>query len=371
MNATKVFLREKKISKARKSLYLDFYPPIPHPVTGAPTRREFLGLYIPEKPKTEVEKADKKATLMLAEQIWLKRKTDIQSGDFGFLDTRPKHKDFIAFFESLAERREVSNKAGWHSSIKQFRQFAGAYCPFSELTERRCEDYLIYLRKEANGGQLSDTSIYSYLGKFKAALKAAVNDKLLKEDPSRNVKMKQPETEREFLTLDEINLLVRTECELPMMKTACLFSALTGLRWSDIERLTWSQVQSDPQVGHYLRFRQKKTGGFETLPVSDQAIQILGQSGTPDELVFGGLKYSDHNNVKLKAWILRAGITKKISFHNFRHTYATLLLNSGTDIYTVSKMLGHRHVSTTQIYAKVVDKRKQEAVGRVRIELGE
>lgn len=69
--------------------------------------------------------------------------------------------------------------------------------------------------------------------------------------------------------------------------------------------------------------------------------------------------------------LLGGGIFKKISFHNFRHTYATLLLNSGTDIYTVSKMLGHRNVSTTQIYAKVVDKRKQEAVGRIQIDFGE
>jgi integrase len=143
------------------------------------------------------------------------------------------------------------------------------------------------------------------------------------------------------------------------------------LRWSDIEKLIWSQVQSDPQVGHYLRFRQKKTGSYETLPVSEQAVQLLGAPGKPETLVFEGLKYSDHNNLKLKDWILRAGITKKISFHNFRHTYATLLLNSGTDIYTVSKMLGHRNVSTTQIYAKVVDKRKQEAAGRVWIDFGE
>ena len=156
-----------------------------------------------------------------------------------------------------------------------------------------------------------------------------------------------------------------------MLKTACLFSALSGLRWSDIEKLTWSQVQSDPANGHYLRFRQKKTGGFETLPISDQAVMLLGTPGAPTDRVFDGLTYSDQNNLKLKEWILKAGITKKISFHNFRHTYATLLLNSGTDIYTVSKMLGHRNVSTTQIYAKVVDKRKQEAVGRIQIDFGE
>jgi integrase len=371
MRATKVFLREKKISKGRKSLYLDFYPAIPHPATGVPTRREFLGLYLLEKPKTEIEKADNKTTQILAEQIWLRRKTEVQAGDFGFLDTRPKHADFIAYFEAIAARKEINNKAVWFSTIKQFKQFAGDYCAFSELTERRCEDFLQFLQKHTTGGSLSPTSIYSYFAKFKAALKQAVQEKLLKEDPSRKIKMKQPETEREFLTLDELNRLARTDCEESMLKTACLFSALSGLRWSDIEKLTWSQVQSDPANGHYLRFRQKKTGGFETLPISDQAVMLLGTPGAPTDRVFDGLTYSDQNNLKLKEWILKAGITKKISFHNFRHTYATLLLNSGTDIYTVSKMLGHRNVSTTQIYAKVVDKRKQEAVGRIQIDFGE
>lgn len=371
MRATKVFLREKKISKGRKSLYLDFYPAIPHPATGVPTRREFLGLYLLEKPKTEIEKADNKTTKILAEQIWLKRKTEVQSGDFGFLDTRPKQTDFIAYFDAIAQRKEINNRAVWFSAMKQFQQFAGPYCGFNELTERYCEDFLLFLQKHANGGKLSPTSVYSYFAKFKAALKQAVHDKLLKEDPSKKIKMKEPETERAFLMLDEINRLAQTECANPILKSACLFSALSGLRWSDIEKLTWSEVQSDPDNGHYLRFRQKKTGGFETLPISEQAVMLLGTPGAPTERVFEGLTYSDHNNLKLKEWVLKAGISKKISFHNFRHTYATLLLNSGTDIYTVSKMLGHRNVSTTQIYAKVVDKRKQEAVRRIQIDFGE
>ena len=71
--ATKVSLRQKKISKGRKSLYLDFYPPIPHPETGEPTRREFLGLYIYEKPKTPIDKQHNTETLQIGESIRQKR----------------------------------------------------------------------------------------------------------------------------------------------------------------------------------------------------------------------------------------------------------------------------------------------------------
>lgn len=67
-------------------------------------------------------------------------------------------------------------------------------------------------------------------------------------------------------------------------------------------------------------------------------------------------------NVGLYKWIADAGIKKKITFHCARHTHAVLLLENGTDIYTVSKMLGHRELKTTQIYAKIVDSKKIEAV---------
>ena len=70
----------------------------------------------------------------------------------------------------------------------------------------------------------------------------------------------------------------------------------------------------------------------------------------------------------LKRWIQSAGITRNITFHCFRHTYATLQLSNGTDIYTVSKMLGHRDLKTTQIYAKIIDKTKLEATDKIKID---
>jgi len=84
--------------------------------------------------------------------------------------------------------------------------------------------------------------------------------------------------------------------------------------------------------------------------------------------IFVGIKYSQIVR-PLKKWIEDSGINKKISFHNFRHSYATLQLANGTDIYTVSKLLGHKNVSTTQIYTKVMDKNKIEAANRINLNL--
>ena len=91
----------------------------------------------------------------------------------------------------------------------------------------------------------------------------------------------------------------------------------------------------------------------------------MGERRKADELVFVGFKYSAYLNVELRRWALRAGITKDITFHSGRHTFAVLMLDLGAEIYTVSKLLGHKDIKTTQIYAKVLDKKKQEAVSMI------
>jgi len=147
------------------------------------------------------------------------------------------------------------------------------------------------------------------------------------------------------------------------VRRAFLFSCLTGLRRSDIERLTWGDVQ---QQGDFVRivFRQKKTRGQEYLDITPQAVAYMGERQAEDVRVFPlpDVKYA---NAHVKTWAQAAGIEKHITFHCARHTFAVLMLDIGTDIYTVSKLLGHREISTTQIYAKVLDKNKQAAVLKI------
>ncbi len=205
---------------------------------------------------------------------------------------------------------------------------------------------------------------------MRAALHEAFKEGIIQRNPADLIEGVKPgEPQREFLTLDELQDLANTECELPIMKKAFLFSALTGLRWSDIQKLTWSEVQHSKEIGNYIRFRQKKTKGAETLPISEQALQLLGKRTSPADRVFVGLKYSAWHNLKLQQWVMKAKITKSISFHCARHTYATLQLTLGTDIYTVSKLLGHKDLKTTQIYAKIIDEKKKEAANRIKLNL--
>ena len=99
--------------------------------------------------------------------------------------------------------------------------------------------------------------------------------------------------------------------------------------------------------------------------IPDQALPYMGTPGQPFEKVFVGLKYSAYMNVALTNWMMKAGITKHITFHCARHTFAVLQRTHNTDIYTLSKLLGHSEVKTTQIYAKIIDEKKREAINRI------
>lgn len=371
---TKIHLRKKPISKGRVSLYLDFYPAITEPDSGKLTRREFLGIYLIEKPKNPFDKTSNKELQELAENIRAKRQLEIQSGDFGFLKSKKNEIDFIDFLKALAESKTGSNKAGWFTMLNYFIAFAGETLKASEVSENLCNDFRDFLKvakkqKSLEGIKINPNTAKGYFNKFKAALKQGYKKGLFDSDLSQLMDaISGQEVQREHLTIPELQKLVNTNCTMPLLKNAALFSALTGLRFSDIEKLTWNEVYFEEGQGYFLRFRQQKTKGAEVLPISEQAFNLLGERGEVSARVFEGLKYSAYTNIHLTKWIAKAGITKDITFHCFRHTFATLQLSAGTDLYTVSKMLGHREIKTTQIYAKIVDLTKRKAADQIKLD---
>lgn len=363
----KVTLRQRN-QGGQTSLYLDYYH-------KGKRKTEYLKLYLNPGAKTKEQKELNKKTLQLAETIRAQRQIEIQNGTFGFRDNEKMKGSFLAYMRMLAEKRKDStgNYGNWDSVVKHLESFLPYDITFGEVDRQFVMNFKEYLDKGTRAKSnvdLSQNSKYSYFNKFRAALKQAVKDGILPANPSEGIEaFKQGEPEREFLTLEELQAIAREECEIPQLKTAFLFSCLTGLRWSDIQKLLWSEVQYSKEMGYYIRFRQKKTKGAETLPISQQAFELLGEREDKDERVFKGLKYSAWHNLKLQQWVMKGGISKTITFHCARHTYATLQLTMGTDIYTVSKLLGHRELKTTQIYAKIIDDKKKEAANRIQLDL--
>ena len=379
--AIKVKLREKKISGNRQSLYLDFYPAIPHPETGEPTRREFLGLYLFDKAKNPIDKQGNKETLQLAEQIRQKRENYLNKPEIytGYEKEQLKIKEqgeqnFVTYFKKLADKRKASNHDNWVSAYNYLEIFTKGNLKFADLNEKFCIEFKEYLlttkSNKSNKVTLSQNSAVSYFNKLKATLKQAYKDGYLPSDLNGKIQpIKQAETQRNFLTIEELNSLVKTECNNPLLKRAALFSALTGLRFSDIKNLVWGEMEYIEGNGYFIQFKQQKTKGVEMMPISEQAYSLLGERKEPTNKVFEGLTYSAYENKHLSQWIGAAGITKDITFHCFRHTFATLQLSKGTDIYTVSKMLGHRELKTTQIYAKIVDESKRKAADKIKLDM--
>ncbi len=362
----KVTLRERKKNN-KISLYLDYYH-------KGKRKTEYLRLYLDPSPKTKEQRELNKKTKKLATSICAKRQIEIQNGFYGFKNDAKLEASFTEYINSLAEKRYASkgNYGNWISMLKHFKAFSNKDILFKDLDRDLVKDFRKYLDEKASaraGKKLSQNSKHSYFGKFTAAIKEAVKDKFILTNPATGIPhFKQAEPQREFLTLEELQNVANTKCELPVLKKAFLFSCLTGLRFSDIKKLKWSEVQHSKEMGYYIRFRQQKTDGVETLPISNQAREILGEEGNK-EIVFKDLHYSAWSNMKLQQWMMRAGISKNITFHCARHTYATLQLTLGTDIYTVSKLLGHKELRTTQIYAKVIDDKKKEAANRIQINL--
>ena len=215
--ATKVKLREKPISGNRKSLYLDFYPAIHHPETGEPTRREFLGLYLFEKAKNPIDKQSNKETLQLAEQIRQKRENYLNKPEIytGYEKEQLKikeqgEKNFVTYFKSLADKRKASNHDNWVSAYNYLETFTKGNLKFADLNEKFCNEFKEYLlttkSNKSSKVTLAQNSAVSYFNKLKATLKQAYKDGYLPSDLNGKIQpVKQAETQRNFLTIEELN----------------------------------------------------------------------------------------------------------------------------------------------------------------------
>lgn len=363
-------LRKRLLKDGRQTLYLDLYH-------NGKREYEYLKLYlIPEK--SRADKETNKQTMKLAEAIKAKRIVDYQNGKFGF--HQPEHNiRFFDYYSAMCEKRKGApesrgNWGNWYSCYKHLKIYEkNEDITFDDITPEWVQGFKDYLENDAKAWSpryereleyhpLSRNSKLSYFNKLRACIHQALADGVISDNPLRGVdNFKAEESKRMYLTIDEIKAITAADCPAPGVKRAFLFSCLTGLRRSDIMKMTWSEVHKQ---GDYTRiiFKQKKTSGQEYIDITPQAAELLGERRNPTDLVFNDFLTASATNHAIKVWMLRAGITKEITFHCARHTFAVMMLDIGTDIYTVSKLLGHRELTTTQIYAKVLDKNKQAAV---------
>ena len=367
-------IRQKELANGNISLYLDIY-------IGGKRKYEFLKLYlIPEKTRDDKEK--NRQTMQLANSIKSKRIVEYQNGEFGFKSNYKLDALFFDYYRAMCEKRHGNpesrgNWGNWYSCLHHLMKYEkNERITFADITPEWVQGFRDYLdneavawshdyRKRIKDKPLARNSKLSYFNKLRACLNQAFEDRIIPINPCRGVERFRPEEgTRMYLTIDEVRLLAQTDCEYPRIKDAFLFSCMTGLRRSDILRLKWGDIHKQGDFTRII-FRQKKTEGQEYLDITPQAAQLMGDPKGINDPIFEDIHSPSCTNKAVQEWVLNAGIHKKISFHCARHTFATMMLDLGTDIYTVSKLLGHRDLSTTQIYVKVLDKNKQKAVSNI------
>lgn len=331
------------------------------PQNGERIRKRIPTYFIYDSPKSQLERDHNKKTKDNIELFKADLILKIQNDSLGLKQPKKKIKDFIVFFtkQTIIRKENNQNASAWASTLKHLK----IYCPngilFSEMNTNWVESFKSYLIYRSN---LKSASSNTYFNIVKHALFDAFRDKYIDSEIASNVSAPKVESAvRQYLTSDEILKLKNTECRNPLLKKAFIFSCMTGMSWADIKELDWENINYDESKGYQIIFHRKKTKKLQYHPISDEAFHWLEMSKGLKGKIFKDLKYNSWMNQTLEKWMFLADIKKDITFHNARHSYATLLLGKGADITEVSKLLGHRDLKTTQIYAKVQDDNLRKA----------
>ena len=369
-------IRERKLANGNISLYLDIY------VKG--TRKvESLNLYlVPEIDKDS--RARNAITRQQAEKVKSDRILALQSHGIKQWDKVKKScislVDFLKQYETESFGFTESTLKGRRDMRKKIEEHLADICRpdfgLAEVDVEFCRGFLDFLQNakhgvsKEKGKTISNGCAHHHQAVLNGELNKAVREGYIKSNPLKSIPSKekyQPtESEREYLTMDEVKILMNTDCPHTEVKRAFLLSVFTGLRLSDIRTLTWAKMLNAPDgVTKLIRTKMQKTQKYINLPLSVEAMSCLNKKDDPNELIYTLPAGTSNIERNIKKWLEAAGIEKHITFHCARHTFATMMLTLGADLFTTSKLMGHTNVQTTSIYAKIVDQKKVETVNLV------
>ena len=359
-----VTLRTRPLKHGMLSFYLDYYPGYRDQETMKTIRHEGLNIYIYANPKNERERNFNATMSEKAEAIRCRRFESIVNDRYDFFDRHKLKADFLEYYRKQLRKHDQK----WEFVYHHFYNFVHGKCTFEEIDIDLCNkfrEYLLNAKQLRRDDRISKNSASGYWSTFRGLLKILYRNRLIKTNINDFLdKIETEDTPKDYLSVEELYKLAETPCKKPILKTAALFSCLTSLRISDILSLQWHEIVDFAAGGKCVHTITQKTKTEDIIPISDEALQLIGYSPEKTGLVFKGLKRSWTQH-PMKEWIREAGITKNITFHSYRRTYATLQGAAGTDIRTIQSNMAHRSITTTQRYMKVVDSNKREASNRI------
>ncbi len=360
-----VKLRQRKLADGRLSLFLD------RSVDGR-HEYEFLQLYLLPETSTNAKRENARI-LRKAEEIQRERVEALFNTKVKAAAVQNSSEmllsDWMGIVRKNHEHRGARDLNGIDNTRKNLMKFR-ADVRLCDVDKQFCLEYVDWLRcscRTAWGKPITPKTASSYSTTLRTALNEAVRERLIAFNPWNLLeqvdKIKVPESRRDFLTIEEIKKMMATPYFNEQIRQAYLFSCFCGLRISDIRKLCWRDLSTSGGQW-FVSVVMTKTTTPVYIPLSSQAMKWLPERGesTGNDPVFGELPNASNLCVNLRNWAKAAGIRKNVTFHTARHSCAVMLLTLGADIYTVSKILGHRSVRATQVYAKIIDRKKDDAI---------
>lgn len=342
----KVHINKRPVKGGGFSLHLDYR-------IGGKRVRDFLKLYLVPV-KTPADKIKNSETLRLATEIKNRRIRELDSGELN-VEMPKKFENVLAvdYFRKKIKSIKVRNSRENNENMVRHLEAFKKNVTLAEITRDFYKNFVDYLLNN-----LSANSARLIAVLLKARLHDARTDGMIPSMPDLyGIAPKKESTNIDFLTLDELRAMAATDAPNDI-KNPFLFCCFTGLRFSDVKALHWENIERG-----VITLRMRKTREIVRVPISDNARRFMPEAKEKG-LVF---KIGPLNTLTrgLKLWSKNAGVKKDLHFHMSRHTFGTLALENGADIYTVSKLLGHSNVQTTQIYVKVLDEGRKKAVDSI------
>lgn len=359
-------LRKRELADGRISLFIDH-------IADGKHKYEFLKLYLLPETSENVRRENTRTLRQAEDIIRLRTESLVQEKSDQITAKNLSETSLLELIDILSvdyrrkHGRENKRLLTFKSNIQAFRHDVR----MCDIDKKFCIDYADWLRHafiSRNGTLLAPQTAFVYFWQLGWILGNALRMGYIRQNPWTQLessdKIHEPERQHRFLTLEELEALENTPYKHDLIKRAFMFSCFSGLRISDVRNMKWSDLYSNDATW-YVSIIMQKTSKPVSIPIPPRAMRWLPERDNGETNVFGKLPSQNQVNHHLRKWFEETGIAGRIHFHVSRHTYGTLLLTAGVDLYTASKLMGHNDIRATQVYAKIIDRKKQEAVSLI------
>lgn len=350
-----VKLRVKKLANNQGSYYLDW-------CQNGKRNYEYLKLYIDLDPNASREvKKQNDEIQQVAISIRNQRENELIKSPWGVKK--------VNRYETFCERLCTMGVPCYDQrrACTLFKECFSGDVPLVEMSRDKILTFYKYLVDYG----YSQTTIKAFWNRVKSTLKSGVLDGTIDPDCLRDFPVvKRAQKPVTYLTAEEITKIKNVEWKHEISKRAFLFAIYTGLRYCDVQALKWENITKD----NFIVFSQQKTQidatgnayAYTRLPLNRQALEIIGERKGDNEKVFPKLRHNAEINYDIHDASKKAGIEKHVHFHMARHTLGVQLLCNGVEIYTVSKLLGHKSVQTTaRFYSNITEEKALDAINKL------